>query len=154
MPLIILIDFMGNKTKILLSLIFLMIGCGNKKQQINYDLAIETSLNYIVKNINLPEEYKTQPLQIIPAKDHWVKELTVNSKKCIILSSNTNVYKMMEGMDIFKPIPIAEVTEIKHIDGLINLEIIFRSTGHAFSIKLKETKGGVFSVMNVSEYTI
>lgn len=131
-----------------------MIGCKNNNQLINYDLAIETSLNYIVKHINLPEEYKTQPLQIIPAKDAWVKELMVNSKKCIILPSNTNVYKMMEDMDIFKPLPIAEVTEIKNIDGLINLEIIFRSTGHAFSIKLKKTKSEVFSVMNVSEYTI
>ncbi len=120
-------------------ILFLLIGCTpNKINSNDYNLAIETSLNYILSNMDLPIEYKNQPLQVIPAKDLWIKELIVNGNKCIILPSSTSSYKMRIGMDIFKPIPIAEIVQIKNADGFLTVDIIFRSTGHAFLLKLKK----------------
>lgn len=115
---------------------------------------IKESLDHILDKKVLPKEYYTQPLQIIVPKNLQHAEIFINGKKSILLPINTDVKQLMKGMDIFKPITLVELGDFKLRNKLIFIELIFRATGHNFSLELKKDKSGRFKIMNVRERTI
>ena len=150
-------DFMAVKQKILIPLILIIIGCScsrnNDKNNIN-NLLI-TSLEYILANEDLPKEYRNQPLQIVQyKKDSIVKPLKVNGKECIILAEQTDVYKMLNGMDLFKPIPVVEIIKVNFFKEFIIVDLIFRATGHAFEVKVEKKNNGYFKVISMKTSTV
>lgn len=62
----------------------------------------------------------------------------VNGKECVVLPEGTLVKDILSKMDIYKPLPLAEVVQLKSKDELIYVEIIFRSTGHDFLLRVKK----------------
>ncbi|SFG60953.1 hypothetical protein [Pedobacter insulae] len=128
---------------------------GNKNH-INSAKVLETSLNYILNHQRLVKEYHNQPLQIINYKSNpFQEQIVVRGTRAIILPDTTNSYLLMKNMDIFKPIPIVEIITIKNEgENIVSVDLIFRSTGHSFFLRLKETKNEEFSVISISEQTI
>ncbi|ARS38500.1 hypothetical protein CA265_01890 [Sphingobacteriaceae bacterium GW460-11-11-14-LB5] len=115
---------------------------------------IEESLHHILGKKVLPKEYYNQPLQIIIPENLQHTEIFIDGKKCILLPINTDVKQLMKGMDIFKPITLVELGDLKLDNKLIFIELIFRATGHNFLLELKKDKSGRFKIINVRERTI
>jgi len=128
-----------------------------KDQQLNQKESIqviEESLQKILDKNILPKEYYQQPLQIVTPKGFDPIEIKVNGMKCILLPEETNVNRLIKGMDIFTPRPLVEIAELKMCKELIYIDLIFRATGHNFSLQLKRTTKGKLEITKISERTI
>lgn len=116
---------------------------------------INSSLNHLLKTAELPEDYFNQPLKLIVPKGlSTSSNIVVNGKKCILLPNGTSPSKMMKNMNIFKPIPLVEISSLKKENGIITIELILRSTGHDFLIEMKENKKNRFTFTKLRERTI
>ncbi len=158
MQVIILIDFMEKAIKLRLATLLvctLTITCQHV-DKLNSSKILEVSLNYILNHQPLVKEYKNQPFQIINYKKNPIDNpIVVNGKKCLILPDTTNSFNLLRKMDIYKPLPVVEIINIANKpNDIIIVELIFRATGHAFFLTLKDTKNGQFSVISISERTI
>lgn len=132
------------KKYLLASLIFYLFisSCINKTERFDKDAAVEFSLNYLLSNRNkfhLPIDYINQPLQIIQTEHYKPnRQIYVNGYNCIMLPKSDKTEMLMKNMDIFKPLPIIEIVNIKSQDSIIYIDIILRATGHNFLIQLKD----------------
>lgn len=118
-------------------------------------LIVNEALDHVLKQYILPKEYYNQPLQLIKPKGFkFDVEIIVNGKKCIILPESTQAKDILNKMDIYKPLPLTEVMELKLHNEVINIEIIFRSTGHCFQLKMKKNNTGGFHVVEMKDITI
>lgn len=159
MPATIHIYFMQRAIKFLA--IFLLLGsCTSRTdhnaEKINTSKILETSLTYLLDHVHLVKEYYNQPLQIIQNKKYPINGvLKIKGRTSLILPDTTNVYALKRKMDVFKPIPIVEVIEIKSInEQFLTIDLIFRSTGHAFLLKLKKIGDEKYVVVDFSESTV
>jgi hypothetical protein len=75
----------------------------------------------------------------------------IHGKQCEIIDKlPDSVYK-----DVFKPKPYIEVTKFKlYQDKTIELDLIFRATGHWFKMELKPKQEKSWKVEKMSEATI
>lgn len=155
---IIHIGFMENKKILLLLLIISVISCNTRKEkslEIKADKALKVSLEYLLKNKDLPKEYLNQPFQIIQhQKPKIIPPLIVNGKNCIFLAENTNVYKLLGKMNLYEPIPLVEVIELKKLNNIVVIDLILRATGHAFLLNLEEDTNDNYKVIKIEESTI
>lgn len=142
-------------------IIISIISCNNNYKKQQDDIAIDngkvliTSLTYILKQKSLPKEYYNQPLQIVKSsKYHIVSTLKINGINCILLPENTNISSLLKHIDVFKPIPLVEVAALTVKDNLIHIEIILRSTGHNFKLKLKTDENKKYQILEFKEVTI
>ena len=138
-----------------------VISCSNnqRKQQVAATISngelLATSLAYVLKQKSLPVEYYNQPLQIVKSsKYRIISRLRVNGIDCVLLPEDTNVGLVLKHADVFKPIPLVEVGDLKIIDDLIDIEIILRATGHNFKLKLKTDKNKNYRILELKEATI
>lgn len=146
---------MLNKMKITLVIFLILLGCKEKQPVDDFNNSLKSSLEYLLKNIKLPKEYKDQPLQIISFKSLKIKTpFMVNGKNCINLPEKTNANELLEGMDLFEPLPLFEIIQYKIDKQFIEFDIILRSTGHALKIKLEKNGQNNFRVIKVYESTI
>jgi len=116
---------------------------------------INSTLNYVLKTADLPEDYFNQPLKLIVPKGLSTNvNIIVNGKKCILLPNGTLPSEIMKNMDIFRPIPLVEIPLLKNENGIISIELILRSTGHNFLIEMKDNKENKFTIIKFRERTI
>lgn len=151
---------MKNRKILLLILVVSMISCNidskEKPLEIRADKILTTSLEYILKNKNLPIAYQNQPLQIIQhQKNKIIPLLIVNGKNCIFLAEYTDVYKLLDKMDFYEPIPLVEVIELKKLNkNIVVIDLILRATGHAFLLNLEKDNKDNYKVIKIEESTI
>jgi hypothetical protein len=142
----------------LIFVVYITCLCCTKKQPetINNSSITTISLTYILKNISLAPEYTNQPLQIVQSKKVPIKNtIRVNGRTCIILPDSTNVVEMMRKMDVFKPIPVVEIRAIKKSsNGVLNVDLFFRTTGNLFLLKLKKNSFGKYEVFDLEHITV
>lgn len=118
-------------------------------------LIVNKALNHILKLNILPKEYYNQPLQLIkPKRFKSDVELVVGGRKCILLSNNAQAKDILSKKEIYNPVPLTEVTELKSHEELIYIEIVFRSTGHNFQLKMKKNNISGFDIVGMREITI
>ncbi len=114
---------------------------------------IGQSLDYIFLNNQFAPTYYSQPLRVIKSinvpKDFNV---VVNDKKCLLVKSPKypDFFK-----DTDKPIPYVEVEKLKVNDnGSVEIDLIFRATGHWFMLELSKDEKLVWKVIKMEEATI
>ncbi|MET3115732.1 hypothetical protein AAKU52_003489 [Pedobacter sp. CG_S7] len=135
----------------LIGTIFLL-SCQDKKKIVSFENVLEHSLEYLLSTRNLAKEYYENPLKIIRPKDFPItSDIVVNHKKSILLPEGTDPFDLMEGMDIFKPVPIVEISNYSQIDDKIKIKITLRATGGYYQITLKGDDDSGYKVINVNE---
>ena len=149
---------MENKFRMFFVYLLLIVSCNNGQNKSllkdnEVPKIIETALVYVVNTAQLPKEYHSEPIRISQYGNTDLSSVKVNGLPCIILPKNTDIYKMIQARDIYNPIPIAEITGIKQLEnGIVIVGLIFRSTGHAFQLKLEKAK--IYKVIKMDEHTI
>lgn len=133
----------------------------HKTQEIKFNqadsvLIIQKSLQIILDKKVLPKEYYSQPLKVLVTnKDlNPNTEIKINGMKSILLPKDTNVDKLLKGMDIFKPIPLFEIIELKKNKGLIHIDIVLRATGLYYLITFKKNLNEEWEMFKISEGNI
>ncbi|MCX2584605.1 hypothetical protein [Pedobacter sp. MR22-3] len=118
-------------------------------------LILNVALNHILKQNVLPKEYYSQPLQLIQPKGfNKDVKIVVNGKGCVMLPEGTKIMDILSRKNIYNPIPFTEVIQLELKNGLIYIEIIFRSTGHDFQLRIKKKEDSGFEVIGINERTI
>lgn len=112
------------------------------------------ALQYILKKNNLPKEFYAQPLQIIKNPENPFSEdpIIVNGRHCIIIPEQTNIWDKMRGMDIFRPIPLVEISKFSDDGQLIKVTLTFRTIEYVYDLMLK--KGTSLRVIKYEKYQI
>lgn len=133
----------------------------HKTQEIKFNqadsvLIIQKSLQIILDKKVLPKEYYSQPLKVLVTnKDlNPNTEIKINGMKSILLPKDTNVDKLLKEMDIFKPIPLFEIIELKKNKGLIHIDIVLRATGLYYLITFKKNLNEEWEMFKISEGNI
>lgn len=124
-----------------------------KLDQTDSIIIIKKSLQIILDKKILPKEYYNQPLKIlITNKDlNSNTEIKVNGIKSILLPKDTDVKKLLKGMDIFKPIPLFEIIDLKTNKGLFHIDIILRATGLYYQMTFKKNKNAQWEIIKIIE---
>jgi hypothetical protein len=135
------------------------VSCSRTDQKVimksEYQSIFKLTLNYVFKSQRLPIDYYNQPLKIIDNTEYPLpKRLIVNGKQCEILPSDTKVMDLLAGTDIFKPVPVVQISEFK-IQGMkANLNITLRATGHQYIVTIKKADSRSYVVTNVVHRTL
>jgi hypothetical protein len=143
----------------LVLLVCLSCSCANKDRPVvnnaDFTLIVATSLGYILENERLVIDYYNQPLQILDSYKYPIRgHITIKGNRCIVLPAETNIGKILQGMDIFKPVPLVEISGFIYQGSNANIKITLRATGHVFDLKVKKRSADAFEIINISSYTI
>jgi hypothetical protein len=113
---------------------------------------IETGIEYVFDTQKFNPYYYSQPIKIvksayIPKKAQFI----IHGRQCEIIDKlPDSVYR-----NVFKPTPYIEVVKFKsNQDKTIELDLIFRATGHWFKMELKPKQEKSWKVEKMSEATI
>jgi hypothetical protein len=144
------------KFKVAIALCFVgtifLISCQKKKQTVSFEVVLQQSLEYIFSYPNRAEEYYKTPLKIIRPKRYPINQnIIFNKRKCLLLPVGTDPHELMKGMDIFKPVPIVEISSYRIIKDNLTISILLRATGNIIDLTLKGNDDAGYKVVNVSE---
>lgn len=104
--------------------------CQRRKSTVSFEKVLTAGLEHILATEHLMPEYYNNPLKIIrPDKYPIRSSIIVNGKECILLPANTDKFDVLQGMDIFKPVPLIIIFNYKHMKDSTYIEISFPATG-------------------------
>jgi len=126
---------------LLLSSIFLLClmfsACQKRKATVTFEKVLTASLEHILSSEDLAGAYYIQPLKIIrPEKFPINSRIVVAKKECILLPTSTDPREVMQGMDIFKPIPLIRIFNYKRLEDKTSIEISFPASGPVYKIEM------------------
>lgn len=153
-----LINMAAKKFPILISFsIFLssllISACTRQEAQISFEKVLTAGLEHILVTEHLAPEYYNIPLKIIrPDKYPIRSSILVNGKECILLPANTDKFDVLQGMDIFKPVPLIIIFNYKHMKDSTYIEISFPATGPVYEITLDGDDDSGYKVKTMTSY--
>ena len=127
--------------------------CQKRKAPVTFEKVLTASLEYILFEEDMAPEYYRKPLQIIrPARYAIRSRIVVFKKECILLPKDTNVDHLLEGMDVFRPIPLVEIMHYNNVRKNIYITIRFRATGPVYEMTLDGDDEFGYKVIRYSYY--
>lgn len=130
-------------------------GASKKTPGNHFDKLLMFSLDYVLKKNKLAIAYYKQPLRIVQSKMFPINgRIVVNSRECILLPESTKPMDIIRKMDIFKPVPLVEISDFKSINNAIMLRLIFRATGNSFDLHITQVEDGKFVVSKMERFEI
>jgi hypothetical protein len=150
---------MHKRIFLLLVMLLVNVHCSisgeNEIKKSEYQTLVKLTLTYIFKSQHLPPDYYNQPVKIINMQEYPLsKRLIITGKQCEILPFDTNVMDLLAGTDIFKLVPVVQISEF-NVQGIkANLKITLRATGHQYIVTIKKADSHTYVVTNLIHRTL
>lgn len=131
----------------------LFTSCAKRKAPVSFEKVLTAGLEHILATEDLAPEYYNKALRIIRAAQYPIhSSITVNGRKCLLLPADTEPSDVLQGMNIFRPIPLIVIFNFKRMKDSTYIEISFPATGPVYEITLVGDDASGYEIKKMTSY--